>query len=378
MSRRIAMIAPPWYPIPPSGYGGIELVVALLAKELRKGGDDVVLFGEDTSELVSYPMAPSDWSEDLGAPRERWRELTYAAQTLPTLQRLGDFDVIHDHCGMATLLGAAVANHAKVVHTVHGPIGEPERTYYGALPPSVGLVAISSAQRQTAPSLRWIGTVPNAVDVDALATDTRDDDDPYLLLLARICRDKGQHVAIEVAKRAHLRLILAGKTENTPDGREYFEREIEPAIDGDRVVHISDSAGADKARLLARATAFLAPLQWEEPFGLAYAEAMVSGTPVIAFPRGAAPQLIAEGVTGLLVKDADAMVKAVHSVRDIDRERCAAVAREQFSPATMADGYRAVYDAAASSDLRELAEEDDRRTAMAAAPASTAPSPAPA
>lgn len=359
MSRRIAMIAPPWYQIPPSGYGGIELVVGLLVRELRAGGDEVVLFGEEGSDLVSHPTAPDHWTDDLGAPRERWRELTYAAQTLPALEALGDFDVIHDHCGMATLLGAAMANHANVVHTVHGPINEPERTYYASLPQTVGLVSISYAQRATAPTLRWIGTVPNAVDLDALHTEARDTDDPYLLLLARVCRDKGQHVAIDVAKRSGLRLVLAGKVENTEDGREYFEREIKPHVDGDRVQHIEDAAGEDKARLLARATAFIAPLQWEEPFGLAYAEAMVSGTPLIAFPRGAAPELVTEGVTGYLVDGVDAMVDAVGRVHEINRDHCAAAARERFSPAAMADGYRGVYDAAASQDLEQLAVNSD-------------------
>lgn len=359
MSRRIAMIAPPWYPVPPSGYGGIELVVALLVQELRAHGDEVVLFGGEGSDLASHPIAPDGWTDDLGAPRERMRELTYAAQTLPALESLGEFDIIHDHCGMATLLGAAVAKHANVVHTVHGPINEPERTYYASLPRTAGLVAISYAQRASAATLRWIGTVPNAVDLDALGTDTRDDDDPYLLLLARICHDKGQHVAIEVAKRAGVRLVLAGKVENTPAGRAYFEREVKPAIDGDRVQHIEDSAGEDKALLLARATAFLAPLQWEEPFGLAYAESMASGTPLIAFPRGAAPELVTEGVTGFLVDDVDAMVGAIERVHEIDRDHCAAAARERFSPAAMADGYRAVYDAAASQDLEELAAIHD-------------------
>ena len=109
--------------------------------------------------------------------------------------------------------------------------GELELTYYAALPPNVGLVAISDAQRNSAPSLRWIGTVLNAVDVDALEVGARrDEENPYLLLMARICRDKGQHVAIDAAKRAGLRLILAGKVENSEESQEYFKREVEPAM----------------------------------------------------------------------------------------------------------------------------------------------------
>lgn len=345
MPLRIALTAPPWYPVPPSGYGGIELVVALLARELRTAGDEVLLFAEKSSDLASHPLAPEDWSEDLGRTGERLRELTYAAMALKTLKSLGPLDIIHDHCGMATLLVQALAEPTPVLHTVHGPIRELERTFYAALEPTVGLIAISDAQRASAPELPWVGTVHNAVDTDALRIGTRDEKEDYLLCLARICAEKGQHIAIEVAERAGRRLVLAGKVEPTDAGYEYFEKSVRPHIDGERVVHVHNSAGEEKATLLARAAALLAPLQWPEPFGLAYVEAMASGTPTIAFPLGAVPELIEPGVSGFLVDDVDQMIDAVSRVGDIDPERCAAVTRDHFSPEAMARGYHELYEA---------------------------------
>jgi glycosyltransferase involved in cell wall biosynthesis len=350
--RHIAMIAPPWYPVPPSGYGGIELVVALLVKELRALGNDVALFAAEGSELATHVTGPRHWQKDLGGPGAQNREVTYAAQVLQRLDEIGPFDLIHDHLGAAMLMGAALLDLAPVVHTVHGPIGESEQTLFGSLPPSIGLVAISRAQRATAPWLRWLGTVYNAVDLEQLRVGHRSERQPYLLCLARIVHDKGQHVAIKVAREAGMRLVLAGKVEPTDEGRKYFRERIEPHIDGDRVVHIENVAGAEKADLLARATALLAPLQWEEPFGLNLVEAMASGTPAIAFGRGAAPELIDHGVSGFIVRTEDELVDAVRRIDDIDRNRCAEVTRDRFSPRAMALGYLRAYEGAMAANAR--------------------------
>jgi glycosyltransferase involved in cell wall biosynthesis len=175
--------------------------------------------------------------------------------------------------------------------------------------------------------------------------------EPYLLCLARICPDKGQDVAIEVAQRTGLRLVLAGKIEETPEAQAYFERRIAPAVDGTRVVLVSNVAGFEKARLLARATALLAPIQWEEPFGLSVVEAMASGTPAISMARGAAPEVIEEGLTGFLVQDADEMVAAVRRASEIDPARCAATTRARFNPSIMTDSYLRLYEQAESTAL---------------------------
>jgi glycosyltransferase involved in cell wall biosynthesis len=135
--------------------------------------------------------------------------------------------------------------------------------------------------------------------------------------------------------------------ESTPEGRRYFEELVEPAVDGRHVVHVENMHGEEKSRLLCRATALLAPIQWDEPFGLSVVEAMVGGTPAISLARGAAPELVEDGVTGWCVEDVEAMVEAVGRVGEIDHRRCAERARERFGPAAMADGYLRAYAAAA-------------------------------
>jgi len=343
MSLRIALVAPPWYPVPPHGYGGIELVVSLLDRELRRRGHDVTLFAADGSP-GALPCAPRGWHTELGGLQQGVREATYAATVSRVLGKVGDVDVVHDHAGAATMSLLPIATSAPVLHTVHGPLTEAERTLYSELRDRIGLVAISDSQRSSAADLRWEGRVFNAVDVDNLEVCDPREKEPYLLCLARICEDKGQHVALEVARRAGMRLVLAGKVEATPAGADYFEGEIAPFIDGHSVVHITNVVGAQKARLLARAAALLAPLQWDEPFGLAMVEAMASGTPAIATRRGAAPELIEEGVTGFLGDSVDDMVAAIGHIRDVDPLECAAIARSRFTPAAMADAYLALYE----------------------------------
>jgi len=340
------MVAPPWYPTPPEGYGGIELVVGLLTDALRKTGQRVTLLAPEGSQADAVILAPRSWRSDLGGPDERLRELTYATRVAGALQELDGIDVVHDHCGFSSLVAACLTDVAPVVHTVHGDIPEAYATFYSSLAGRAGFVSISASQRDSMPQLPWIGTVHNAVDVDSLAT-TPSDKERYLLCLARICPDKGQHVAIEAARRAGMRLVLAGKVEATPPSIDYYERCVAPHVDNDRVVHIANVAGDAKARLLSRAFALLAPIQWEEPFGLAMVEAMASGTPVIAMARGAARELVTEGVTGFLVNDVDEMARVVPLAAAVDPWLCADATRARFSPWAMAQAYLRLYESVA-------------------------------
>jgi glycosyltransferase involved in cell wall biosynthesis len=364
--RHVVIVAPPWYPTPPHGYGGIELVVGLLSDALRKAGQRVTLLAAEGSEADAIILAPRTWSSDLGGPDERLRELTYATRVASTLEVLDGVDVVHDHCGFSSLVAACLTDVAPVVHTVHGDIPKSYSTFYSSVAGRAGFVSISAAQRQSMPTLPWIGTVHNAVDVDSLAV-TPAEKEPYLLCLARICPDKGQHVAIEVARRTGMRLVLAGKVEATPPSIDYFERYVAPAIDDDHVVHLPNVAGEEKARLLSRAYALLAPLQWEEPFGLAMVEAMASGTPVIAMARGAATELVTEGVTGFLVKDADEMARAVPLAAGADPWACADATRARFSPWAMAQAYLHLYASVAWKPAIQpgLAELADLRADLA-------------
>lgn len=342
--RHIAIIAPPWYPIPPVGYGGIELVVYLLVQGLRERGVNVTLLASEGSLPGSIVLAPSEWSADLGRVNGVCREVTYVSRVVTALEQLNDVDLIHDHAGWVSLLASSMTGIAPVIHTVHGPLYEPQQTVYRDLGTRAGLVAISEAQRSSDPSLNWVGTVHNAVDIDSLWPASRTDKDHYVLCLARITPEKGQHIAIEVAKRCGYRLILAGKVGEQQHEMQYFEELVKPHIDNDRVIWFPNIAGQQKADILARATALLSPICWPEPFGLAMVEAMVSGTPVLALDQGAAPELVTAGVTGHVVSTADEMVECLSSIDDIDPLECAAASRSEFSAQALADKYMAVYD----------------------------------
>jgi len=227
-----------------------------------------------------------------------------------------------------------------VVHTIHGELTEPMVTFYKEVDDRARLCAISLSQAASAPNVALAGIVHNAVELPTVppsATHER-----YLIEVARITPDKGQHLAIQVAQRAGRKLILAGKVERSGEGLRYFEEQVEPFL-SPTVEYYPNVAGAQKARLISRAAAGIFPLQWAEPFGLAMVECMVAGTPVLALRSGSTPELIAEGVTGFLAEDADDLVEGANRLDEIDRMQCATVARERFSPRHMAERYVAVY-----------------------------------
>jgi len=337
---RIAIVAPAWYPLPPKGYGGTELVVHLLHTELRLMGHEVMVFGAEGSGAGVTMLADAAWSHDLGGPAEAARQATYLARVYEAMGGR-EFDVIHDHTGFEGLLLALQSGLAPVVvHTMHGELSEPMCTFYKEVDARARLCAISLAQAASAPDVKLAGIVHNAVELPAAPPSASHE--RYLIEVARITPDKGQHLAIKVAQRAGRKLILAGKVERSGEGLRYFEEQVEPFL-SPTVEYYPNVAGAQKARLISRAAAGIFPLQWAEPFGLAMVECMVAGTPIVALRVGSTPELIEAGVTGFLAEDVDDLVKGVSRLDEIDRVRCATVARERFSPRHMAERYLAVY-----------------------------------
>lgn len=340
---RIAIIVSPWYPVPPPGYGGIELMAFNLSRELAARGHQVTILGRQGSHgpFRSLALAPESWTRDLGTRNQLARESLFLRRAYETVRRRA-FDVVHDNSGLTGILVAAQARlQAPVVATLHGALSEAEGDFLASVARQVHLVAISRAQQATVAGLEWSGVVHNAVDPKHYTPITRPEEkEDYLVSLARINPDKGQHLAIEVAERLQVPLVLAGKVDQ--DGRDYFEQKIKPRLNG-QITWMENVEGKEKSALLARARAMLFPIQWEEPFGLAMVEAMVSGTPVIAISHGAAPELVEPGVTGFLADDVDGMVEAYGHLKEIDLERCAREASRRFGPANMADGYESVY-----------------------------------
>lgn len=342
---RVAVVAPPWIPVPPHGYGGIEWVVSLLVEELVERGHHVTLFASGGSrtkaELISvFDEAPTArMHENVADARHAaavFREIRLRAGTPDA------FDVVHDHSACIVLAAAGLLP-VPVVHTLHGAFTPEMKRFYSHVADDAIYVAISETQRLGMPELPVAAIVPNSVDIGGF-TFRREKDD-YLLCLGRVSRPKGQDVAIQIAKAAGLPLVLAGKVD-PGDDTEYFDEAILPHVDGQMVRFEGEVPDDRKRELMAGARAMLFPIRWREPFGLVMIEALASGTPVIATRYGAVPEVIRDGVTGFIVDDPGAMPAALGRLDEIDPAACRADAEARFSPAVMAGGYERVYAAA--------------------------------
>jgi glycosyltransferase involved in cell wall biosynthesis len=341
---RIAQIAPPWFTVPPTGYGGIELVVALLTEKLVDRGHDVVLFASSGSTTTAELVSPLD-APDPALLGNVWFEVCHA---LASYLEAGEaVDVIHDHSGIVgPALGALLGGSPPVVHTLHGPWTEPGRRYYALLQDRVSLVAISEAQRSDFPELRYAATVHNGIDLGAYPFLESADKEEYLVYIGRATPDKGPVQAIEVARQAKLPLKMLVKR-NEPFELAYWDEAVAPKLH-DEVEVFERVPHAVKADLLARARAMVFPIQWPEPFGLVMIEAMACGTPVVACPRGAATEIVSDGVTGFLRSSVDELAETVHQVGSCSSVACRERVAKRFSTEAMVTGYERVFEQVAA------------------------------
>jgi glycosyltransferase involved in cell wall biosynthesis len=332
---RIAVVAPPWYELPPSGYGGIERICFDLTEGLVDRGHDVTLLATGTSStrarfVAALPTPPPG----LGTLESPVQEVCYAAAVARELAGL-EVDVVHDHA-LATPL-AALGGSVPTVLTAHGPthgwIGE----YFRAL--GLPLVAISQAQRSAGPDLPWVGTVPNAIVVDSFRFEA--EKDGYALFLGRLSPEKGAHLAVTAARAAGVPLVVAGKCQEEHE-RQYFDDVVAPLL-GPDTTWIGEIGGTRKADTLARASCMIVAPEWEEPFGIVAIEALASGTPVVALRRGALPEIVDHGRTGWLCDHVDELPAAIRRAAEIDPHECRAVAVGRYDVAAMVEGYERVY-----------------------------------
>jgi glycosyltransferase involved in cell wall biosynthesis len=335
---RIAVLSPVWFPVPPSGYGGIEWIVALLADGLAEAGHDVTLFASGDSKTKAklhyvYEEAPSQW---IG--RSHW-ELNH---NLACYTNAAEFDVINDHTGMSGLVMSGLVD-TPVVHTVHGPLdGDPGVMYeqLAGLVPNLHLISLSLNQRRPKPELPWLATCPNALELSVYPCKPHTGD--YLLFLGRMSPDKGCHRAIAVAMDLELPLKIAGKRQE-PKEREYFEEFVEPHLGIHGIEYLGEVSHGTKVELLQDARATLFPIDWEEPFGLVMIESMACGTPVIATNRGAVPEVIEQGRSGIIVENYREMSEALSAADALDPLECRRYVEERFSPERMVADYVAAY-----------------------------------
>jgi glycosyltransferase involved in cell wall biosynthesis len=345
------MLAPPWIPIPPPGYGGIEYVVALLTDALVARGHDVELFCApgSRSRATVRPLLPEPHPDSIERALFESDHVGRAFRAIDEAAETGNpFDVVHDHGNFSALVMADRLD-TRVVHTVHGPFDHDTSEYYAYNGPKGSIVCISRSQAGFAPERLHINAVVyNPIDVDAWPLGRQKQE--YLLWLGRFVEEKGPQRAIKVAQKVNRPLVLAGTVQ--PRHERFFATEIEPHIDGERIRFVGEVGGARKQALFAEAFAFLMPITWPEPFGMVMVESLAAGTPVLAFAHGAAPEIVEHGKTGFLVHDEDEMAEYVEQAGALDPEDCRRGAA-RFSPDRVAAGYEQVYlDVAGGADAR--------------------------
>jgi len=334
---RIAVTADPELPVPPSHYGGIERIIAMLVEGLVGRGHDVCLFAHRDSRvpctLVPYPGTRS------GSRRDTVRN---AAAIVTTLKGR-PVNVVHSFGRLAYLLPLLPWPLPKIMSYQRAVTARSVR--FGHVL-SRGTLHFTGCSRHLIEQVSACGSwhvVYNGVPVGRYAFRPVVDAVAPLVFLGRIEHIKGTHLAIEVAKRSRRTLIIAGNVPEQAEHQEYFRSRIQPAIDGRTIVYVGPVDDRQKNELLGSAAALLMPILWDEPFGIVMAEALACGTPVVALRRGSVPEVVDDGTTGFVCDTTDRMVEAVGRLAMLDRARCRQAAEARFSDTAIVDGYEALY-----------------------------------
>ncbi len=336
------MLAPISWRVPPRHYGPWEQFVSLLTEGLVERGVDVTLFAAADSVTSARLVGtiPTGYSEDPSLDPKVWEGLHIAT----VFERAAEFDLIHNNFDFQPLTYSGLVD-TPVVTTIHGFSSEKIVPVFERYDGRGHYVAISDADRH--PKLHYEATIHHGIRMDAFPLVATPGD--YLLFFGRIHPHKGTAEAIEVAERAGLPLTIAGIVQD----REYFERSVEPHVDGSRVRYIGPVGPDERGAVLGGARALLHLISFEEPFGFSVIEAMACGTPVIATRRGSMPELVRHGINGYLVDSLDEVPEAIDAAGRLDRAAVRASVETRFDVSRMVDEYIEVY--------RRIVERDAQR-----------------
>ena len=333
---RIAQVAPLFESVPPKLYGGTERVVHYITEELVKRGYDVTLYasGDSESSAKLVPIVP----KALRLAGVKYPEPYIILQLSKILEDADKFDIIHSHIDFYGFPIERITG-VPTVHTMHGRLDLEFYPYLIEEFPELKLVSISNSQRKPLPNANFVATVYHGLPKD-LYTYSSDPED-YLLFLGRISPEKRPDLAIKVAVKAGIKLIIAAKIDRAD--REYYESCVKDLMKHPLVEYIGEVNDKEKNHLIGKALALIMPIDWPEPFGLTAIEALACGTPVIARPCGALPEIVIDGKVGYLRWDLDGLVEAVKEVHRIDRYQCRKHFEAHFTVERMVDDYEKVY-----------------------------------
>ncbi len=326
------MLSPISWRTPPRHYGPWESVVSLLTEQLVKMGLEVTLFATGDSQTSGHLVAvcPRSYSEDPSA-NPKVAECLHISEVF---ERSADFDLIHNHFDFLPLTYSALIE-TPVLTTIHGFSSPSIIPVYKKYNDRSHYVAVSEADKS--PELNYLATIHHGIDVAQFPFSNSGG--KYLLFFGRIHPEKGVHEAIQVARRVEMKLLIAGIIQD----QVYFEKFVEPYIDGTKVEYLGAIGPDRRPRVMGQALALLHLISFDEPFGLSVVESMACGTPVIAFGRGSMPEIIRHGETGYIVEDINQAVEAVAAVRSIDRSACRDAVEKHFSDTRMAQDYVRAY-----------------------------------
>lgn len=356
---KIALLAPPYLPVPPSGYGGTERIVDQLTEGLVKRGHDVTLFaaGDSKTSAKLVPIVPTSIGNS-GTMKDH--ALIPMASYTTCFSRAGEFDVIHNHTQYYGVILSDLVQ-TPVVHTLHGTIAEGEvpEENRAVLRQFADhhFVSISNDQRRGIPELHWAGTVYNGIPVETYPFVSQPEG--YALWFGRITPKKGLVESIKAARKIGIPLKIAGVID--PIEQDFFEAEVKPLLTGDDISMVGEVSLPEKMALYSHARVTLYPVSWQEPFGLVMAESMACGTPVIAYNRGSVPEVVADGETGYIVdpaKDDDGLADALQRLFSLPTDQYDAMRRasrkrveDNFAVERMVEGYERVYKQVVSGKL---------------------------
>lgn len=363
---KIAQVSPLYESVPPRLYGGTERVVSWLTEELVRRGHEVTLFasGDSLTNAHLVPVCP----QALRLDPQCWDYLAHHMRLVEqVLQRKDDFDIVHFHIDYLHFSMSRREDLAQLT-TLHGRLDIPDLVPLFREFAEMPVVSISDAQRHPLPWINWQGTVYHGMSEDAFLPCS--DSGNYLAFLGRISPEKGIDQAIEIAKRAGMPLKIAAKVDRTD--KSYFESHIKPMLDHKLIEFVGEISDLEKNKFLGNAAALLFPINWSEPFGIVLIEAMACGLPVIAYPRGSVPEIIAHGVSGFLVHNIEEAAAALKNLSAIDRRKCRRAFEERFSVKRMAQEYLAIYDNIIKREPESIALTDgDLSWTKLAPPSST-------
>ncbi|MCK5475699.1 MAG: glycosyltransferase family 4 protein [Candidatus Pacebacteria bacterium] len=348
---RIAQVVSLQESVPPKGKNGLEFVVHYLTEELVKRGHNVSLFAtkdsKTSAKLIDVLPYPAAKKRIFG-----WGGIDYSLVSLTkAIETQNEFDIIHIHIGQIAYYFANLIK-TPMIETIHSPISKVPKKY---LPKKdiqnrylkdsrsrykkMHHIFVSKNQKKNAFMQSSGSVIYNGIDLEEFKF--KKDPQDYFLYLGYITPDKGAHLAVKAARRARVKLKLAGSYRHC---EKYFEEEIEPYLKKGKIEYVGVVNPIQRNRLLGGAKAILVPVQWEEPFGLIMTEAMACGTPVIGFDKAAVSEIVKDKKTGFIVKDFKEMAKAIRKVEEIDRSACRARVEKYFSVEKMVDGYERVYE----------------------------------